>query len=106
MPPAPVFISSTSRDLPEYRAAVVSACAELGLGIVDMKDFPAMGLGATAGSLAQLERAGVFVGLFARRYGYVEDGHDRSVTECEFDHAHRRGLECLCFLLDPQHPWP
>src|SRR5437588_377167 len=27
----PVFISSTSRDLPEYRAAVVSACAELGL---------------------------------------------------------------------------
>jgi hypothetical protein len=103
---APAFISSTGRELPEYHAAVLTACAELGLAVIDMRDVPATGPGATKRSLAQLDRAGVFVGLFAHRYGHVEDGYDHSVTECEFDHAKARGLECLCFLLNPNHPWP
>src|SRR5207248_250648 len=44
MPLATVFISSTSLDLAEHRAAVRRACDELGLGVVDMKDFEAAGL--------------------------------------------------------------
>ena len=64
-------------------------------GVLDMKDFEAMGVGATAGSLAKLDQADVYLGIFAYRYGYVEPPHDRSVTECEFDHAKRRGLDCL-----------
>jgi len=101
-----VFVSSTSRDLPEEREAVRTACDELGLAVVDMKDFPATGAGATKASLTQLDRAGVFVGVFAHRYGYVEAGHDRSVTESEYDHAGERGLERLCFLLHPSVAWP
>src|SRR5262249_10301528 len=48
----------------------------------------------------------VYVGVFAHRYGYVEAGYDRSVTECEYDHATARGLECLCFFLADGVPWP
>jgi tetratricopeptide (TPR) repeat protein len=101
-----VFISSTSLDLPEYRAAAVRACNELGVGVVDMKDFEAMGVGATAGSLAKLDQANVYLGIFAYRYGYIEPPHDCSVTECEFDHAGARGLERLCFFVDPSFAWP
>jgi hypothetical protein len=101
-----VFLSSTSRDLPEYRAAALRACRELGLGVLAMEDFEAMGVGATAGSLAKVDRADVYLGLFAHRYGYVEPGQPASVTELEFDRARQRGLECLCFLVDPHHPWP
>ena len=45
----------------------------------------------------------------ANRYGYIEDGYDKSVTELEFDHAGARGLERLCFVADegaelPKYP--
>ena len=88
-----VFPSSTSRDLPEYRAAVLDACRNLQLAVATMEDFPAMGLGATAGSLAHLDRCDVYLGVFANRYGYVEPGHDYSVTEAEYEHAKQAGIQ-------------
>jgi tetratricopeptide (TPR) repeat protein len=101
-----VFLSSTSRDLRHYRDAAFAACRELGLAVVGMEDFQAMEVGATAASLAQLDRADVYLGIFAHRYGFVEPGYPASVTELEFDHALQRGLDCLCFLVDPNYPWP
>src|SRR5262249_41817840 len=74
--------------------------------VATMEDFPATGLGATAGSLAQLDKCDVYLGVFAQRYGYVEPGHPCSVTEAEYDHARRRGLECLCFFLADGVAWP
>ena len=67
-----VFPSSTSRDLPAERSAVLEACRALNLAVAAMEDFPATGSGATAGSLAQLAKCDVYIGVFARRYGYVE----------------------------------
>ena len=70
------------------------------------RTFPLMGI-ATQASLAQLDKCDVYVGIFARRYGYVEPGYERSVTECEYDYAKRtRNIECLCFLLADDAPWP
>jgi hypothetical protein len=103
---AVVFPSSTSRDLPEFRTAVLEACRHLNLAVATMEDFAATCAGATRGSLAQLDRCDVYVGIFARRYGFVEPGYDRSVTECEYDHALARGLDCLCFFLADDVPWP
>lgn len=104
--PSSVFISSTSRDLADYRQAAITTCLKLGLYPVAMEFFEAMGMGATEGSCRQLDKADVYVGIFAHRYGYVEQGYDRSVTEIEFDYAGEGGLERLCFLVDPQYPWP
>src|SRR5437762_463106 len=67
-------VEAFSRDLPEERAAALAACRELGFGVVAMEDFPASGRGATNASLAQLDKAHVYVGVFAYRYGYVEPG--------------------------------
>ena len=103
--PLSVFLSSTGRDLQDYRKAAITACNELGLVPVAMEFWEAMGVGATQGSLAKLDGCHVFVGFLAHRYGYIEDGHDRSVTELEFAHAARLGMTRLSFLLDPKYPW-
>src|SRR5262249_51653312 len=96
----------TGRDLAAYRDAAVRACNELGLVPVAMEFWEAMGVGATAGSLAKLATCQAFIGLIAQRYGYVEDGYAKSVTELEFDRAADLGLPQLCFLIDPRFPWP
>ena len=101
-----VFISSTSLDLKRYRKAAIEVCKNLGFEPIAMENFEAMGVGATEGSKRKLREADLFVGIIAHRYGYVEDGHDRSVTESEFDYAGERGLDRLCFIVDPNYNWP
>ena len=103
------FISSTSKDLADYRQASYEVCNRLQIAPIGMEQFESMGLGATAGSKRKLDEADVYVGIIANRYGYVEDGYDKSVTELEFDYAETRGLERLCFVADdaanlPEYP--
>ncbi|MBA3873171.1 MAG: DUF4062 domain-containing protein, partial [Anaerolineae bacterium] len=101
-----VFISSTSLDLKRYRKAAIEVCKDLGFEPIAMENFEAMGVGATEGSKRKLKEADLFIGIVAHRYGYVEDGHERSVTESEFDYAGERGLDRLCFIVDPAYTWP
>jgi Domain of unknown function (DUF4062) len=98
-----VFLSSTSLDLAEYRKAAFEECTTVGLFPIGMESFEAMTVGATAGSKRKLDDADLYVGIFAHRYGYIEEGHATSVTECEFDYAAERGLGLLCFLVEPDH---
>jgi len=101
-----VFISSTSVDLTEYRKAAIEVCLRLGFLPIGMEYFGPMGVGATEGSKRKLDEADLYVGIFAHRYGYIEDGYDKSVTEIEFDYAGERQLERLCFIVHPQYEWP
>ncbi len=101
-----VFISSTSLDLKRYRKVAIEVCQSLGFEPVAMENFEAMGVGATEGSKRKVRESDLYIGIIAHRYGYIEDGYDRSVTEIEFDYAGERGLDRLCFLVDPRHPWP
>lgn len=101
-----VFIGSTSFDLKPYRQAAINVCNRLGLVPIVMEFFTAIGAGATEGSKRKVDVADLYVGIFAHRYGYIEDGFDQSVTEIEFHHAGTRGLDRLCFLVDPNYMWP
>jgi hypothetical protein len=101
-----VFLSSTSTDLAEYRHAAIDVCNRLGLLPIGMEFFGSMGSGATEGSKCKIERADVYVGVFAYRYGYIEAGYEKAVTEIEFDFAGECGIERVCFLVDPSYPWP
>lgn len=71
-----------------------------------MEFFNAMGPGATEGSKQRIMQSDVYIGIFAYRYGYVEEGHAESVTEIEFKFAGERNIDRLCFLVDPACPWP
>ncbi len=102
-----VFISSTSEDLKAYRQVANEECNRLGLVPIDMQYFPATGKGATEGSYRKLDAADLYVGIFAHRYGYIEEGFEHSVTEMEYAYAGKeRNLDRLCFLVHPEYDWP
>jgi hypothetical protein len=78
-----VFISSTSKDLVEYRQAAIEVCIWLELVPIAMEYFPAMGVDAVVGSKHKLKQADLYIGIFAHRYGYIASGYEKSVTEIE-----------------------
>jgi len=97
-------ISSTSIDLPEHRQVVKDACLAAGFFPEMMESLPARDEDAIAVSMELVDRADVYIGLYAFRYGFVPKGHDISITEMEFDRATRRGITILPFLIHDQHP--
>lgn len=101
-----VFISSTSKDLVEYRQGVDRAIRRLELRPINMDDFGSQPGGATGVSVREVGKADIFIGIIARRYGYVPQGMDTSVTEQEYDQAVRLKIPRLMYLLDPSYDWP
>jgi hypothetical protein len=101
-----VFISSTSRDLGEYRAAVREALLQAGYHPIDMADFMARAEGARAACLDEVAEADLFVGIYAWRYGFIPKGRKTSITQQEFEEAQKLGKPCFCFVLDEKYEWP
>jgi tetratricopeptide (TPR) repeat protein len=99
-----VIISSTARDLPDYRAQVMDACLRVGMFPQMMEHLPALDADAIRASLDLVDNADVYVGLFAHRYGYVPAGHDISVTQMEYERAVERGIPRLVFLMHDDVP--
>lgn len=99
-----VFISSTRRDLEEYRAAVVRAVRGLGLQVSAMEHWGARSEAAVRASLEEVRLSDVLVGLIGWRYGYVPDsqppGERLSITEMEYHHARGLDKEVLMYLGD------
>lgn len=100
-----VFISSTSKDLAEHRAAVDKAIRRLELRPINMDDFGSQPGGASSVSLREVEKADIFVGIIAWRYGYVPEGMTKSVTEQEYDQAVRLHKPRLMYLVGSAYDW-
>jgi len=99
-----VMISSTARDLPEHREQVRQACERAGFAPHDMMEhLTALNTDAVGISLQMVERADVYVGIFANRYGYVPDGQDISITEMEYDRAVELNKPRLIFFSHEDH---
>jgi hypothetical protein len=99
-----VMISSTALDLPEHREALMHACLRLGLQPKMMEHLPASDDDAIAASLALVDEADLYLGIFAFRYGHVPKGHGRSITEMEYERAVERNIPRICFLMASDHP--
>jgi hypothetical protein len=100
MPKKTVFISATSIDLSEYVKAVKEALEKAGYHTNDMSKFGANPDEPRVASLDEVETADYFVGLYARRYGYIPDGDARSVTEQEYHHAREKPIPVFAFIGD------
>jgi hypothetical protein len=101
-----VFISSTSRDLLDHRAAVAKALLNAGYHPIDMANFMARPQGATTACLKEVAESDLFVGIYAWRYGYIPQGAAASITEQEFIEAERLGKPCFIFMVDETYTWP
>lgn len=99
-----VMVSSTARDLPRYREQVNDACLRASMFPKMMEQLPALDADAIAASLAMVDEADVYIGLFAHRYGYIPEGHTKSITEMEYERAVERGIPRLIFLMSDEVP--
>jgi len=99
-----VMISSTARDLPEYRSGICIACERAGFEPNMMEKLPALDVDAIQASLRLVDEAEVYVGVFAFRYGYVPKDDDISMIEMEYNRAVERGMPRLIFFSHEDHP--
>lgn len=107
------MISSTALDLPEHREAVKEACIAAGFLPIGMEHLPARDANGIKVSLEMVDRADIYLGIYAWRYGWVPDFDNAkkiSITEMEFDHAVERKekgklREILIFTAHKEHPF-
>ena len=100
---AAAMISSTLLDLPEHREQVMDACLRVNVLPKMMDHLPASADDAIAASMKLVEQADIYVGVFGYRYGHVPEGHDKSITEMEYERAVERGIPRLIFLIGEDH---
>jgi tetratricopeptide (TPR) repeat protein len=101
-----VFISSTYKDLIEYRAAAIEAVEGTSYQAIKMEVFGARSNEPIEACLKEIEQSDLFVGIYAHRYGYVPDGSDISITQMEYLHAKKLGRPIYCFVIDDENqPW-
>src|SRR6185503_19897171 len=101
-----VFISSTYKDLIDYRAAAIRAVEGTNYQASKMEVFGARPDEPLDACLKEVEKSDLFIGIYALRYGFVIEGADVSITEREYIHASELGRPIYCFLLDVENqPW-
>ena len=77
-----------------------------------MEDYVATDQRPVDQCLNDVEKAAVYVGLFALRYGYIpppehKNPHGLSITELELRKAMAKNKPCLIFLLEEKKKnWP
>jgi Domain of unknown function (DUF4062) len=102
-----VFLSSTSRDLADYREAVHQAIDNLdGFHLIRMENFGARDTNATGIDTQKLEEADLLIGLIGHCYGSTRPGERISYTEEEYNLATQRELPRLMFVAPADFPLP
>ncbi len=83
-----VFLSSTSKDLADYREAVIEALLRFdGWGIIHMERIGARAWDADDFCLKKVRECDVFVGIAGLCYGSVHEPSGKSYTHREYDEA-------------------
>lgn len=96
-----VFLSSTARDLAEYREAVAQAINRLDdHKCVRMEDFGSRDVAPDDYCRQRVGECDIYVGLFGHLYGSVPNGETRSFTEREYEAALACKMPRLLFLAD------
>ncbi|NDJ76982.1 MAG: DUF4062 domain-containing protein [Chloroflexi bacterium] len=105
-----IFISSTSKDLIEHREHLLPALTQAGYDYIAMEEFGARDADAIDVSLREVRSCDIFVGIYARRYGYIPNDprnpQRRSITEMEYHEAVDLGKPRFIFVVDSTYDEP
>jgi len=94
-----VFLSSTFRDLSEYRASVMRGIERLDTFSCDgMEKFTATPLSSIEECLRRVEHCDIYVGVIGDFRGGCPNGSSMSFTEHEYEHAKERNIPTLMFV--------
>lgn len=104
-----VYVGSTLADLADHRAAVTSALTRIEQPYVTLQIAgPPDGATGVPQSLpdllAMVRESDAYVLLLGWRYGYIPEGHSKSLVELEYETARDSGCVMLCFLVDDRAP--
>ena len=105
-PNVPVFVSSTFTDLQVYRRKIQDAMTQLETVVRGMEQFGSRPGTPVEECVKAVQSCQLYVGVFGMRYGSIPDGHDKSMTNIEYDEAQRLGLPSLIYLLNENHSIP
>ena len=107
-----VFLSSTFVDLGEVRAEISRWLSGVfGAELIIMETFGSDTAPPNISSVRRVRECDIFVGIYAGRYGTVDDISGKSITELELDEA-KNALSTgiikaiLLYLLEPTAKWP
>lgn len=101
-----IYVSSTSKDLTDYRAAVVAQLQGMEHDVVSMHGYTADARTPVDKCLEDVRSAEAYVGLFAFHYGDIPNGCEYSITELEFREAGERSMPRLIFVVPEDIAWP
>jgi hypothetical protein len=98
-----IFVASTFKDLKPYRDAVRDAIQRLEHIVKGMEYFGSKPGSPKEESLKVVGACKVFIGVFAMRYGSLDEETGKSITHLEYDEAQRLKLPTLIYLLDEEN---
>lgn len=102
-----VFLSSTSKDLTDYREAVLAAIGGMdGFAPIAMENFGARAAAAVDFDDRKMGESHVLVGLLGLCYGSSPRDGPPSFTEREYDSAHATGIDRLMLVSPDDFPVP
>jgi len=99
----PIFVSSTHQDLKDYRTAVREALHRLEIIVRGMEYFGSKPDSPKDECLKAVKSCRVYIGIFAMRYGSIDEETGKSITHLEYEEAQRLGLPTLIYLIDEEN---
>jgi len=99
----PVFVGSTYEDLKEYRTAVRGTLHQLETIVRGMEYFGSKPGSPKEECLKAVQSCKAYIGLFAMRYGSIDEETGKSMTHLEYEEASLQGLPILIYLIDEQN---
>jgi Domain of unknown function (DUF4062) len=107
IPVARIYLSSTFNDLQPYRKAIYEELHRMRHAVTAMEDYVARDDRPIDACVRDVAASDLYVGVFARRYGYVPKSENpASLLELEYRAAIANKLPALVFLLDEVVAWP
>jgi O-acetyl-ADP-ribose deacetylase (regulator of RNase III) len=99
-----VFVSSTSRDLANYRSRVRQTLEEIGRIFVGMEDFTPEATSPAEMIRRRVAESEVYLGVLGMRYGFVDSATGMSMTELEYQQALASNKPLHIFVMDKTAP--
>jgi len=100
-----VFISSTFKDLAEYRDKAIEVVLRHKCEPLAMEYFGARAEEPKTICDKEIQDCEIFIGIYAHRYGFIPDRETKSITQMEYELAKDLKKPCLCFIVEESFPW-
>jgi hypothetical protein len=98
----PIFVGSTYEDLIDYRKAVTDALHRLEAIVRGMEYFGSKPGRPKDECLKAVASCRIYIGIFAMRYGSIDEETGKSMTHLEYEEAARLKLPALIYLIDEE----